>query len=317
MKKVLLALTLIFCLLISACSNAGAVSEPVKPDDSPSAVIEAEDNYVDPDESDAASEQESEADVTSGAAVETEEERIARLAKEEAEKKTEEAVKASEDAERAARERASEGSGGIVYLTFDDGPCGYTDDVLEILAKYDIKATFFLTGQHPGCYKYIKDIYDAGHSIGVHSFSHEYYNCYASEEAYYEETEKVSDLILEQTGMRPVLMRFPGGSSNAVSAKYSTGIMTALVKGVEERGYTYFDWNVGSGDTSNGASVDSITANVIAGIKKHRESVVLMHDFKKNTVIALPSVIEWGLANGYEFIGLTPESPTCHFQVKN
>ena len=305
MKKLTAVLILILCLFISACSDAGVVNEPAKPDDSAESVVTGEAIAEPETASEAATDTESE------------EEKAARLAAEETARKTEEAIRAAEDAERAAREKASEGKGGVVYLTFDDGPCGYTDDVLEILDKYNVKATFFLTAQHPKLLSYITDIYNAGHSIGLHSYSHEYYLCYASEEAFYEETEKMSDVIEEYAGIRPVIMRFPGGSSNAVSAKYCKGIMTAITKGVEERGYTYFDWNVGSSDTASDSTVNSIIANVIAGIKKHDESVVLMHDFKINSVKALPSIIEWGQANGYEFVGLTPESPTCHFRVKN
>ena len=305
MKKLTAVLILIICLFISACSDAGVVNEPAKPDDSVEAVSSGEAIG----EPDAATE--------AAIELETEEERAARLAAEETARKTEEYLSAALEAERAAREKTAGGKGGVVYLTFDDGPCGYTDDVLEILAKYNVKATFFLTAQHPRQLGYITDIYNAGHSIGLHSYSHEYYLCYASEEAFYEETEKMSDVIEEYAGIRPVIMRFPGGSSNAVSKKYCEGIMTAVTQGVEEKGYTYFDWNVGSSDTASDATVNSIINNVIAGIKKHDESVVLMHDFKINSVKALPSIIEWGLENGYEFVGLTPESPTCHFKVKN
>lgn len=281
MKLKLLAFTLILCLILSACGNVAGVSVPAQ--NTETAVKTAEEGAA----SGSAVDYPAKPDDTAGDAV-------------------------------TGVSTATEGAiTGIVYLTFDDGPCGYTDDVLAVLDKYGVKATFFLTASHPSMFRYIKDIADAGHGIGVHSYTHEYYQCYASEEAFYEECEKMNDVIEEYTGYRTNILRFPGGSSNTVSAKYVKGLMTTLSAGVEERGYTYFDWNVSSGDASSNATVNSVIANTEKGIKKNRESVVLMHDFKKNTLQALPHIIEWCLENGYEFRPLTAEGPTCHQKINN
>jgi peptidoglycan/xylan/chitin deacetylase (PgdA/CDA1 family) len=311
MKLKLLAFTLILCLILSACGNVAGVSVPAQ--NTETAVKTAEEGAA----SGSAVDYPAKPDDTTGDAVTG-----ASTATEGA--ITSEGAIAAEPAaepEPIWYEPApvkSEGTPtGIVYLTFDDGPCGYTDDVLAVLDKYGVKATFFLTASHPSMFRYIKDIADAGHGIGVHSYTHEYYQCYASEEAFYEECEKMNDVIEEYTGYRTNILRFPGGSSNTVSAKYVKGLMTTLAAGVEERGYTYFDWNVSSGDASSNTSVNSIISNTEKGIKKNRESVVLMHDFKKNTLQALPHIIEWCLENGYELRPLTADGPTCHQKINN
>ena len=304
MKKYFAALILILCLCFSACgNNAGVSADAAK---SPVSLAEAEvdaeaDSEADPEEITGAAISEAEPEEATAPAVEI---------------LPEEKTVYPEPVYYEPVDSNSSGA-GIIYLTFDDGPCGYTDDVLEILARYDVKATFFLTGQHPGSYPYITSIQKAGHSIGVHSFTHVYSACYKSEDAFYAECEKMEEIIGEYAGIKPNLLRFPGGSSNTVSKKYVDGLMTSLSKGVEERGYTYFDWNVASGDTSKDATVNTIIANVERGIKKHQSNVVLMHDFKINSLKALPYIIEWGQENGYEFRALTPDSPTCHQRINN
>lgn len=317
MKLRFIIYTLILSLVLSACGNVAGVSTTGK--DATGAAISA--SELSPAETDIESAKPDAAlsDPASEGITDTDE----------STEPTGTDTEAGSDAEQGSEqapgpvlyEPAAPGSDGnatgIVYLTFDDGPCGYTDDVLAVLDKYGIKASFFLTGSHPSMFKYIKDIADGGHGIGVHSYSHEYYQCYASEQAFYDECEKMNDVIEEYTGCRTDILRFPGGSSNTVSAKYVKGLMTALAAGVADRGYSYFDWNVSSGDTGSNATVDSIIANVKKGIKKHKESVVLMHDFKKNTLTALPYIIEWGLENGYEFRPLTSSAPGCHQKINN
>ena len=130
---------------------------------------------------------------------------------------------------------------GTVYLTFDDGPSKYTEELLEILERYDVKVTFFVVNY--GYNDVIGKEYAAGHTVGVHSATHDYHTIYASEEAYFDDLQKMNDIIYAQTGSYTDLIRFPGGSSNTISS-FNPGIMTRLTKAVEERGYQYFDWNV-------------------------------------------------------------------------
>lgn len=200
----------------------------------------------------------------------------------------------------------------VIYLTFDDGPSVYTKELLNILKEYNVKATFFVTGN--GNIEYIKKAYNEGHSIGIHTYSHVYKNVYASEEAYFNDLEKVQKIIKEQTGEESRLVRFPGGSSNTVS-RFNKGIMTRLSKELERRGYKYFDWNVSSSDTVKSNS-DDIANTVIRRLKKGN-NVVLQHDTKYYSVKAVRKIIEYGLANGYTFAKLDVTSPTVHHGINN
>ncbi len=200
----------------------------------------------------------------------------------------------------------------VIYLTFDDGPSVYTKELLNILKEYNVKATFFVTGN--GNREYIKKAYNEGHSIGIHTYSHVYKIVYASEEAYFNDLEKVQKIIKEQTGEESRLVRFPGGSSNTVS-RFNKGIMTRLSKELERRGYKYFDWNVSSSDTVKSNS-DDIANTVIRRLKKGN-NVVLQHDTKYYSVKAVRKIIEYGLANGYTFAKLDVTSPTVHHGINN
>jgi peptidoglycan/xylan/chitin deacetylase (PgdA/CDA1 family) len=127
----------------------------------------------------------------------------------------------------------------------------------------------------------------------------------------------MSDIITEQTGKRPKLLRFPGGSSNTISKKYCSRIMSVLTKAVSDQGYKYFDWNVSSGDAGGTTSTSEVYNNVISGIQSHDISVVLQHDIKLFSVNAVEDIIVWGLANGYTFLPLTESSPAIHHGVNN
>ena len=132
--------------------------------------------------------------------------------------------------------------GKIIYLSFDDGPGPYTDRLLDILERYNVKASFFVTGLEPDYADCIGRAFREGHSIGAHSASHDYKAIYANEEAFFEDLNAVQELIHAQTGEYTALCRFPGGSSNTVS-RFNRGIMSRLTKAVTERGCRYFDWN--------------------------------------------------------------------------
>lgn len=206
-------------------------------------------------------------------------------------------------------------NGKIIYLTFDDGPGKYTERLLDILDRYNVKATFFVVNNK----RYIgvlDKIAAKGHSIGIHSVTHKW-DIYSSESAYLDDLYGMQKIIRGQTGITTTLMRFPGGSSNRVSQKYCLGIMTKLAKSVTERGFQYFDWNVDSRDAGGVDTADAVYENVITGIKKHDVSVVLQHDVKEYSVDAVERIIIWGLKNGYCFMSLDPSSPICHHRIRN
>ncbi len=203
---------------------------------------------------------------------------------------------------------------GIVYLTFDDGPSKYTQDLLDILDKYDVKVTFFVVNY--GYNSVIGKEAAAGHTVGVHSATHDYYEIYASEEAYFDDLQKMNDIIYKQTGAYTDLIRFPGGSSNTIS-DFNPGIMTRMAQAVVARGYQYFDWNVSSEDAGGTTDPDQVYQNVIDGISHHDTSVVLMHDSKSHTVEAVERIVLWCLDNGYELRPLTKDSYAAHHSISN
>lgn len=205
----------------------------------------------------------------------------------------------------------------VVYLTFDDGPGPYTQELLDILDKYNVKATFFVTNEYPDYVDMIAKEAAAGHSVAIHSASHNYSKIYTSEEAYFSDLDEMNAIIETQIGHKTNLVRFPGGSSNTVSRKYCSGIMTKLAAELTEQGYYYFDWNITSGDAGDTTDTQEIIQNVISGMQNRKVSVVLQHDIKDFSVAAVESIIVWGLNNGFSFQPLTTTSPTAHQGINN
>ncbi len=179
-----------------------------------------------------------------------------------------------------------------IYLTFDDGPSCYTDDILDILKQYDVKATFFVVGKtDEESLAMYQRIVDEGHTLGMHSYSHKYQEIYQSVESYAEDLNKLQEFLYDTTGVWSRYTRFPGGSSNRVSSVD----MSELIMYLKEQGIQYFDWNISSGDAAAGTvSVQTIVDNVMRDIEKHDTVIVLMHDAagKETTVEALPIILE-------------------------
>ena len=205
----------------------------------------------------------------------------------------------------------------IVYLTFDDGPSENTQKVLDILDVYDVKATFFVTGTNEEYYYLIKKAYDAGHTIGLHSYIHEYDQIYNSSSAYFADLKKIEDLVYSQIGSIPKYIRFPGGSSNNVSKKYCYKIMTKLTKEIINRGYQYYDWNEDSEDGSGQLSVNQLIKNATAS--NDNNIILLFHDAngKENSLKALGPVIQYYQKKGYVFKGIDDSSYVVHHSVNN
>lgn len=206
----------------------------------------------------------------------------------------------------------------VVYLTFDDGPSANTKKILDILDKYDAKATFFVTGNHPEYNKYMKEAADEGHTIGLHTYTHDYSTLYSSKDAYFEDLQKISDMVEDVTGEKSMVIRFPGGSSNMISAQYTPGIMSELTEEVRQKGYQYFDWNVDSTDASgNNVPVAQIVQNATRSDEQYIN--ILMHDTdaKDTTVEALEEIIKYYKDQGYIFLGLDTSSYPAHHQTVN
>lgn len=179
-----------------------------------------------------------------------------------------------------------------VYLTFDDGPSVNTGEILDILAEYDVKATFFVVGKEEERYQPLyKRIVEEGHTLAMHSYSHKYNEIYQSKESFVEDLTKLQEFLYDTTGVWCRYCRFPGGSSNTVSRVD----MHELIAYLEEQDMSYFDWNVSSGDASSAyISPDTIVRNSTAKLQDFDEAIILMHDAsdKDSTVAALPRLIE-------------------------
>ena len=207
-----------------------------------------------------------------------------------------------------------EPEGKVIYLTFDDGPGPYTRQLLDILKKYNVKATFFVVKTK--YFDLVKDIAAEGHSIGIHSVSHDYDEIYASEEAYFRDLNELRDLIKKTCGVETTLVRFPGGSSNTVS-KFNKGIMTRLSQALTDLGYQYYDWNVNSGDAGQTKKTEKVIEYIKEGVQEQDVSIVLQHDIKEYSVAAVEEIILWALENGYRFLPLDPTSPNAHHEIRN
>ena len=206
----------------------------------------------------------------------------------------------------------------IVYLTFDDGPSNNTEKILDILDRYHAKASFFVTGTRQQYNSNISKAFQAGHSIGLHTYTHDYASVYSSIQAYFNDLNAINDMVESITGQRSNIIRFPGGSSNMISADYCQGIMSELVIQVRDKGYQYFDWNCDSTDASgNNVPVQTIVDNATSSNEQYIN--ILMHDTdaKDTTVEALPKIIEYYQKQGYIFKGLDAGSFACHHGVNN
>ena len=207
-------------------------------------------------------------------------------------------------------------SNGIIYLTFDDGPnSGTTNVILDILKEEGVKATFFVTNNGPD--ELIKREFDEGHTVALHTASHDYSIVYASDESYFNDLNIVSARVKRITGQESKIIRFPGGASNTISRRYSNGIMTRLTQEVVNRGYKYYDWNISSGDAGGTTQASGVYSNVVSGLRHDRVNMVLMHDIKTHTRDALRDIIRYGKNNGYRFEKITMDTEMITQRVNN
>ena len=178
------------------------------------------------------------------------------------------------------------------YLTFDDGPSDNTEEVLEILDRYGVKATFFVVGnQAEQEEEMLKKIVEAGHTLGMHSYSHKYSELYASVESFAEDFTKMQNYLEEVTGVKSLVYRFPGGSSNTISEVD----MKEFARYLDGQGVCFFDWNISSGDGGSYLfPAETLIENCTKNVSKYSTSVILMHDSasKSTTLEALPTIIE-------------------------
>lgn len=208
---------------------------------------------------------------------------------------------------------------GLVALTFDDGPSNnITPKILDLLKKYDVKATFFI-GNFEGREDIIKREYEEGHTIGFHGYSHDY-SIYKFANDVLDNFKKVEDMYTELTGDESSkIIRFPGGSSNTVSKNYCLGVMSEVTKMAEEEGYIYYDWNVDSDDAGSAKTAEEIVKNVTSSLKIAKLNVVLMHDAesKEKTLEALEEIINYCKQYGYVLVNLKDYYNPVHHGIAN
>ena len=202
--------------------------------------------------------------------------------------------------------------GKTAYLTFDDGPSENTIRVLDILKQEGIHATFFLIGEEitPEREEIVKRIVEEGHTIGLHTYCHDYQKMYRSVEAFLEDYENVCERICEVTGQVPGIFRFPGGSANY----YARGIIGEIKTEMERRGFCYYDWNVSAEDSVGTPTRYSIRANIFKDVFRYDRPVILMHDSMSNGLTAsmLTDIITEIRDAGYAFDTLDHRE-ICHF----
>ena len=206
----------------------------------------------------------------------------------------------------------------IVYLTFDDGPSLNTASVLDTLADYGVTATFFVVKRSSRYDELLMRAAREGHTIGLHTYSHDYDQIYASLDAYLKDLQRISDHVHALTGIRSMILRFPGGSSNRIS-DFNPGIMTKVTAKVNELGYHYFDWNVSSGDGDSTNPPDFIVERTLDRIKRGKVNVVLLHDGggSSETAEALPQILDYLVSINALILPITLETPVVQHTVQN
>ncbi|SET44470.1 polysaccharide deacetylase family protein [[Clostridium] polysaccharolyticum] len=191
-----------------------------------------------------------------------------------------------------------------VYITFDDGPCKSTPQLLDVLRKLNVKATFFVTAQYGSeeeIIEWLKQIKAEGHTAGVHSYSHRYDEIYSSVEKYLADFKKMDDLIVKATGEHARLFRFPGGSNTG----YNDSVREEIIKEMASRGMVYYDWNAYNGDC-DGFTKAQMIEKAVKESSYREKSIVLMHNIPKREQVieTIPSIVKRLREKGYEFKAL-------------
>ena len=210
----------------------------------------------------------------------------------------------------AAKPAESEAS-HIVYVTFDDGPCSNTPQVLDILDRYGVKATFFTVGCYVEKYPaHAAEIVRRGETIGCHSYTHDYAQCYASADAFLNEVSRWEQAVTSACGALPEreCLRFPGGSRT----HYADNVREGIKNGLRQRGIHWFDWNAGdndkwlAGNTQELPKTEYFRQSYRACMKWFDDMpdepvILLLHETENGTVQILPEILEDLISRGYVF----------------
>lgn len=199
----------------------------------------------------------------------------------------------------------------IAYLTFDDGPYYLTNSFLDILDKYEVKATFFTIGydkdlcfdnRSMDCSNMYKKIVEKGHTIANHTFSHSIFNgLYSSSNAFIDDLKYQENFIKDRTGVITNIMRFPGGSNQAKSLKND------IINKLRENNYGWVDWTALNGDGGYVTNKEVAFNNFKQSINEDIE-VVLFHDYNYATLAMLEDAIKYLMDNNYILLPLFYDS---------
>ncbi|MBT2287065.1 polysaccharide deacetylase family protein [Paenibacillus polymyxa] len=199
----------------------------------------------------------------------------------------------------------------VVYLSFDDGPGNHTREVLDILRKEKVLATFFVLGEQAERYpELIRGLVEDGHTLGNHTFNHQYEQLYSDFKVFWKQIKQTEEVLERITGFRPNLVRAPGGTYGHFDQSYFDLLQLG--------GYTVMDWNVDSGDSKRkGVPAKEILSNSTKVPAGARSVIVLMHDggAHAETVKALPGIIQYYRDHGYRFDTIKSTDQPVQFRV--
>ncbi|ERI94914.1 polysaccharide deacetylase [Clostridiales bacterium oral taxon 876 str. F0540] len=185
-----------------------------------------------------------------------------------------------------------------IYLTFDDGPSNIvTDRILDILKQNGVKATFFVIGGRiHGKEKVLKRIANEGHSIGLHSYTHDYKRIYSSSEVFIKEMDDTQYAVKKVTGITSNIIRFPSGSKSYLNKN--------LLNKLHRKNYRVYDWNAALSDGLYPHTTPTmLLKESIKVYGRDPRVILLMHcdDVNANTCSALPKIIAYYKQKGYVF----------------
>lgn len=201
----------------------------------------------------------------------------------------------------------------IIYLTFDDGPDKkVTDSILDILNEENVKGTFFVVGQQfKGNETTLKRIHSEGHTLGLHSYTHDFNKLYRGNKVnntfFMSEMLRCQKELKEITGVNATVLRFPGGSYKRLN--------NDLISEFSKNGFKVFDWTHSAEDGVDVNAPSSVlfknSLKKIPSSKKSPGVILLMHcnASNKNSAIALPRIIEHYKSKGYKFLPITNNTP--------
>ncbi|MFE6077337.1 polysaccharide deacetylase family protein [Paenibacillus sp. NPDC057886] len=199
----------------------------------------------------------------------------------------------------------------VVYLSFDDGPGNHTREVLDILRKEQVLATFFVLGEQAERYpEMIRAVVEDGHALGNHTFNHNYEQLYSDFKVFWKQIKQTEAVVERITGFRPNLVRAPGGTYGHFDQSYFDLMKLG--------GYTVMDWNVDSGDSKRkGVPAKEILRNATKVPAGARSVIVLMHDggAHAETVKALPGIIKYYHDQGFRFDTMKASDQPVQFRI--